>query len=374
MAAAVRPTLRRFNDDTPRHSPADKYAADDPERQDSTSALAQLKRTNTARTEQLERLTRTDSWSPKAPEWAGKHAQTQPVMKPAPKTAPTSPQAAPPSPQAAPKDQTLSNVAKQKNGHLKISLAKIVEACTPGKTVRLQFGIADNGDVAMECSMLDTAIDEQQQEVAQPVHEPMQKPVRQTVHTPGEEPLIAKESLKADHANHHTLTQASKGERSVCKNVMVCFLVFIVAIPAVVLGVSFMFGAILAHIEEWSTKTGFYYVIGNIVGLGNPLVSVEPTSRAGELLDVLIAVWSLSLCGLAIGFISNLRVIQMAADGLDDVFQNGNCRRAHNKIVPSESLTDVPSYLEAVTSGETITEEPQKLDPIPGDPHPELHN
>jgi len=66
----------------------------------------------------------------------------------------------------------------------------------------------------------------------------------------------------------------------------------------------------------------------------------------------------------------------MAADGLDDVFQNGNCRRAHNKIVPvpSESLTDVPSYLEAVTSGETITEEPQKLDPIPGDPHPELHN
>ena len=294
MAAAVRPTLKRFVDDTARHSPAGKYAVDDAERQDSTNALAQLTRTNTAR--EL-RLARTDSWCPKDPEWAGKHAQSQsPVKKSAPKTAPTSPQA-PLSPQTAPENQTLSNVAKQKNGHLKISLAKIVEACTPGKTVRLQFGIADNvspstrcsgrtdnvlqGDVAMECSMLDTAIDEQQQQVAQPVHEP----VRQTVHTPSEPaPLTAKESLKADHANHHHLTQASKGERSVCKNVMVFVLVFIVGIPAVVLGVSFVFGSILAHIEEWSTKTGFYYVISNIVGLGTPLVSIEPTTSAGEVL------------------------------------------------------------------------------------------
>jgi len=76
----------------------------------------------------------------------------------------------------------------------------------------------------------------------------------------------------------------------------------------------------MAGAEGWTFKTGFYYIIGNIVGLGNPLVAVTPTSGGGEFCDVLISVWSLSVCGTAIGVIANLEIIKSSTRNVEQAF------------------------------------------------------
>ena len=62
-------------------------------------------------------------------------------------------------------------------------------------------------------------------------------------------------------------------------------------IPALVLIIAVMFGGILAVAEDWSFREGFEYVVGNLVGLATPLTDVSPDNLAGELLDILVAVW-----------------------------------------------------------------------------------
>jgi len=46
-------------------------------------------------------------------------------------------------------------------------------------------------------------------------------------------------------------------------------------------------------------------IAGNICGLGTPLTSESPTSTFGKLLDVLIAVWSMSVAGIVIGLVGS---------------------------------------------------------------------
>lgn len=69
----------------------------------------------------------------------------------------------------------------------------------------------------------------------------------------------------------------------------------------------------------------FLYVVGNLAALGNPLTNVGPRSgsRMVELLDLLIATWSLAVSGTVIGIAAGLTSMTHLTDRL-----NGMLRRA----------------------------------------------
>ena len=65
----------------------------------------------------------------------------------------------------------------------------------------------------------------------------------------------------------------------------------------------------------------FLYVVGNLVGLANPLTDVNPESNNGvsEILDLLIAVWSLSLVGVFIGIVGGMSTLARMTDRLNSM-------------------------------------------------------
>ncbi len=51
---------------------------------------------------------------------------------------------------------------------------------------------------------------------------------------------------------------------------------------------------------------GFYYVVGNLCGLATPLTTVNPDTTHGRFIDIVIAVWSLSIAAAFIGVVSGM--------------------------------------------------------------------
>jgi hypothetical protein len=62
---------------------------------------------------------------------------------------------------------------------------------------------------------------------------------------------------------------------------------------------------------------GMFYVAGNILGLATPLTDATPTTTEGEFLDMLIAVWSLSLAAVAIGLVGNFSFISYVPEKIE---------------------------------------------------------
>jgi len=98
--------------------------------------------------------------------------------------------------------------------------------------------------------------------------------------------------------------------KACCKQAALFVSVVLIVIPIAVFAVSLFFGGILADAEGWAFKDGFYYVTGNLVGLANPLTNVAPESTTGEVIILIVAVWSISIAGTAIGVIANLTFVQ----------------------------------------------------------------
>ena len=95
------------------------------------------------------------------------------------------------------------------------------------------------------------------------------------------------------------------------------FFIICIFIPFVVCSMAFTFGCVLAAMENWSVVDGFYYVMGNLAGLATPLTEVMPEDDFGKAVDILIAVWSLSVAGACIGIISQLQVVARFTKGLE---------------------------------------------------------
>lgn len=107
------------------------------------------------------------------------------------------------------------------------------------------------------------------------------------------------------------------------------FTLFVVlVVPAVVLLVAALFGTVLAAIEGWGVHMGFLYVVGNLAGLANPLVSLDPQSLSGQLVDVLFSLWSLALSGAALGVIGSLSLPASLAAAVDRAVQRARARAA----------------------------------------------
>jgi hypothetical protein len=100
---------------------------------------------------------------------------------------------------------------------------------------------------------------------------------------------------------------------------LVFLIVVFLIIPLVVGVLSAFFGALLALVEEWEFFDGFLYVTQNLVGIAVPLTDVTVSSGniGGELFDLLVAVWSLSVSGAAIGVIGALALNSIIVDGIE---------------------------------------------------------
>jgi len=62
------------------------------------------------------------------------------------------------------------------------------------------------------------------------------------------------------------------------------------------------------------------YILGNLVGLGSPLTPVGPESghMFAEVVDLLIAIWSLSVAGLVIGLLGSLAWVNVVTESADE--------------------------------------------------------
>ena len=92
----------------------------------------------------------------------------------------------------------------------------------------------------------------------------------------------------------------------VLKQVGVFLLFCFVLVPAIVMALACLFGAILAAAEGWSFYDGFLYVISNMTQLANPLTEVMPDTVPGQIFDIIIALWSLAVAGTVIGVVASL--------------------------------------------------------------------
>ena len=92
-----------------------------------------------------------------------------------------------------------------------------------------------------------------------------------------------------------------------------------------------IFGLILAEVEGWKIKDGFYYIISMLCGLPTPLTEVDPDTDEGKLVDVIVALWALALAGTIIGVVGGLSVINRLVDAAESFGQR--FKRAARKAV-----------------------------------------
>ena len=66
------------------------------------------------------------------------------------------------------------------------------------------------------------------------------------------------------------------------------------------------------------------YIMGNLTGLATPLTKITVASSHvfSEIIDVLVAVWSLTLAGLVIGVVGGLHVVNVIVNRSDAAFMN----------------------------------------------------
>ena len=135
-------------------------------------------------------------------------------------------------------------------------------------------------------------------------------------------------------------TRAPKKKRSrrcpMCCGKFMAFFVFgIIVVPVAVFTISAFFALILWGLEcseavdkscTWEESDcicSYYqwwiYIVGNLVGVSITDVGPEAGHVLAELIDLLIAVWSLTVAGLVIGLVGSLAWVGMLTEGADGV-------------------------------------------------------
>ena len=84
-------------------------------------------------------------------------------------------------------------------------------------------------------------------------------------------------------------------------------------VPCLVIVFSILLGFLLAELEGWSDKNGFYYIISMLLGLPSSLTepsTLAPDTTEGKLVDIIITLWAWALIGTFIGVIGGLATIE----------------------------------------------------------------
>jgi len=110
---------------------------------------------------------------------------------------------------------------------------------------------------------------------------------------------------------------AAKVEASLGRSALVFFAFLFVVVPLFVTGVAAFFGLIMMWAEDWTYINSFYYVIGNLLGLANPLTGVNPTSNQGKFFDIVISLWALCVAGTIIGIVGSMNLINILVTAVE---------------------------------------------------------
>lgn len=105
----------------------------------------------------------------------------------------------------------------------------------------------------------------------------------------------------------------------------------------------------VCQIYQW-----FLYICGNLVGLGNPLTNVSPSSGQllSEIVDLSVAVWSLAITGSVIGMIGGLAAMNATIDKINDFITTTKYqvsepqKLALAKAVAQGKVVDLPKFKE----------------------------
>jgi len=109
-----------------------------------------------------------------------------------------------------------------------------------------------------------------------------------------------------------------------CGGFCTFFIVATIFVPVFIFLISLLFalplwGVECSHDDLCSYYEWFKYIIGNMVGLATPVTDYSPTSghAFGEMFDLLIATWSMSLAGLIYGVMAALAFAAATTAHLD---------------------------------------------------------
>lgn len=93
-----------------------------------------------------------------------------------------------------------------------------------------------------------------------------------------------------------------------------CLLVNFVVVPDLTMAVSFVLGPILGAAEGWPWRLGIEYVLSNVLGMQDPLTSVVPQRDVSRMIDIVMCVWAMLLCGTIMALSSQLSFILVLTD------------------------------------------------------------
>mmetsp|Transcript_5185 Transcript_5185/g.18607 ORF Transcript_5185/g.18607 Transcript_5185/m.18607 type:complete len:384 (-) Transcript_5185:406-1557(-) len=127
--------------------------------------------------------------------------------------------------------------------------------------------------------------------------------------------MLQREQIKDSSEAHWEERKAHRRARRY--EIALDFVMYLVTIffivPCLVIVFSILLGFLLAELEGWSDKNGFYYIISMLLGVPSSLTepsTLAPDTTEGKLVDIIIALWAWALIGTFIGVIGGLATIE----------------------------------------------------------------
>jgi hypothetical protein len=89
----------------------------------------------------------------------------------------------------------------------------------------------------------------------------------------------------------------------------------------------------------------FLYVMGNLIGLANPLTNISPSNGGlSQIIDLLVSVWALSVAGTAIGIVSALVAVTTTASSIEKTLNSAfKCDR--NALTLKAQMLDFEGFV-----------------------------
>lgn len=95
---------------------------------------------------------------------------------------------------------------------------------------------------------------------------------------------------------------------------------FFICIPAALLTNGWVFGGLIALVEDWALEDGYYYAIANFLGLFNALTTATPDTTSGDYLALAFSIYALIVTFTVVGFLTMLQLVVWQSYDVPDTF------------------------------------------------------
>eukprot|EP00443_Scrippsiella_acuminata_P098921 CAMPEP_0115572242 /NCGR_PEP_ID=MMETSP0272-20121206/370_1 /TAXON_ID=71861 /ORGANISM="Scrippsiella trochoidea, Strain CCMP3099" /LENGTH=296 /DNA_ID=CAMNT_0003006845 /DNA_START=106 /DNA_END=993 /DNA_ORIENTATION=- len=94
----------------------------------------------------------------------------------------------------------------------------------------------------------------------------------------------------------------------------------ILIIPICVVLVCLVFGPLVAALEGWPAMSGIQFLMGNLLGLANPLTHLAPTSVAGSIFAYILSLLGLLIVTAAMGLVAQMSLVSVIIEAMPETF------------------------------------------------------